>query len=183
MLTVIVGGMFAEKSTELQRRGKRLKRAGKEIMFFKPDFDVRYSTDELVTHDGHSVKAFNIPTKNPDILLGTDFSGVDAILIDEVQFISSDIFFTIESLLIRYPEMQIIVAGLDLDFEGRPFMTTSWLMASAEEVIKLKAVCSSCGSDSWVSYKEPNGQRIELGTDEYKPMCRKCFNKKLQGAN
>jgi thymidine kinase len=183
MLTVIVGGMFAEKSTELQRRGKRLKRAGKEIMFFKPDFDVRYSTDELVTHDGQSVKAFNIPTKNPDILLGIDLNEVDALLIDEVQFISSDIFFVIECLLSRYPDLQIIVAGLDMDFEGRPFNTTSWLMASAEEVIKLKAVCNSCGTDSWVSFKEPNGQRIQLGSDEYKPLCRKCFNQKLQGAN
>lgn len=176
MLTAIVGGMFAEKSTELQRRGKRLKRAGKEVLYYKPDFDTRYSEDFLVTHDGLKVPALNLPTKTPEHLLATDLRGVDAILIDEVQFFDQEIYFVIERLLEIYPDLEIIVAGLDLDFEGRPFMTTALLMASAEEVVKLHAVCSNCGTDSWVSFKEPNGKRIELGTDEYKPLCRHCFN-------
>lgn len=183
MLTVICGGMFSEKSTELQRRGKRLERAGKEVMYFKPDFDSRYSDDEIVTHDGSKVKAFNIPVDKPDNLLGVDFSDIGAILIDEIQFINVDIYFVIKTLLERYEGLEVIVAGLDMDYESYPFTTTTVLMAQAEKIIKLNAVCSSCGSDSWVSYKSPNGKRLELGTDEYTPLCRTCFNKKRKGGN
>jgi thymidine kinase len=182
MLTVIAGGMFSEKSTELQRRGKRLERAGKKVAYFKPDFDNRYSENEIVTHDGKKVVAKNIPLNTPvDLLMELDLD-TEVILIDEIQFFDTEIIEVI-NLLVNVHEVTVIVAGLDLDFEGRPFNITAYLMAIAEEVVKLQAVCSSCGTDSWVSYKEPNGKRIELGTDEYKPMCRKCFNKKLQGAN
>lgn len=183
MLTTICGGMKSEKTTELIRRGKRLKRAGKSIYFFKPEMDVRYSEDHIVTHDGLKVPCFNLPTDNPDYLLGLDFRGIDAILIDEVQFINHDLSYVISVILKTYPDIEIIVAGLDLDFEGNPFMTTSMLMASSETVVKLSAVCTDCGSDAWVSFKEPNGKRIELGTEEYHPLCRKCFNKKSIGGN
>lgn len=179
MLTVIAGGMFAEKSTELQRRGKRLKRAGKKVMYFKPDFDNRYSNDEIVTHDGAKVKALNLSIENPMEIVEYLDHDVDAILIDEIQFFSNQIVEVIQGLL--KAGKTVIVAGLDLDFEAKPFVITACLMSLAEEVVKLQAVCTECGTDSWVSYKEPNGQRIQLGTDEYKPMCRKCFNKKQQG--
>lgn len=75
------------------------------------------------------------------------------------------------------------MAGLDLDAGAKTFVVTAILMSMAEEVVKLHAVCSSCGSDAWVSYKEPNGKRIQLGTDEYTPLCRKCFYQKLSGGN
>lgn len=178
MLTVICGGMFSEKSTELQRRGRRLKRAGKKVGFFKPDFDDRYSFDELVTHNGERVPAINIPTKAPIQITSREFFEFDVFLIDEIQFFHSTIILAIDTLLLA--GKTVIVAGLDLDFQGHPFFTTASLMAMAEDVTKLKAVCDDCGNDSWVSYKEPNGQRIQLGTEEYKPLCRKCFQTKKQ---
>lgn len=174
MLTVIAGGMFSEKSTELLRRGKRLERAGKKVAYFKPDMDTRYSSNELVTHDGDKVPATNLNTNLPEGLL-FEFNA-EVFLIDEIQFFGEEILNVIPYLLNR--GKTVIVAGLDMDFQGRPFTATASLMAMAENVVKLNAVCSDCGSDSWVSYKEPNGQRIQLGTDEYKPLCRKCFNKK-----
>lgn len=181
MLTVICGGMFSEKSTELQRRGRRLERAGKKVAYFKPDFDDRYSVNELVTHDGGKVPAINIKTSIPEELVVNEHLIYDVFLIDEIQFFTADVIAVISYLL--HHDKTVIVAGLDMDFESKPFFITASLMAIAEEVVKLKAVCSSCGSDSWVSFKEPNGQRIQLGTDEYKPLCRKCFYKKQQGAN
>jgi thymidine kinase len=176
MLTVICGGMFAEKSTELQRRGKRLKRAGKEVLYVKPDFDNRYSEEEIVTHDGKKVPATSLSTDIPHVLFLMLPPKIDVILIDEVQFFHEDILRVIDHLL--DDGLTVIVAGLDLDFEAKPFTITSNLMAKAEQVVKLHAVCTECGGDAWVSYKRPNGQRIQLGTDEYKPMCRKCFNNK-----
>jgi thymidine kinase len=181
MLTVICGGMFAEKSTELQRRGKRLKRAGKEVLYIKPDFDNRYSEEEIVTHDGKTVPALSLSTDIPHTLFLIMPPKVDVILIDEVQFFHEDILKVINILLEE--GTTVIVAGLDLDFEGKPFSITSSLMATAEHVVKLHAVCTECGNDAWVSYKEPNGKRIELGADEYKPMCRKCFYQKRKGGN
>lgn len=178
MLTVICGGMFAEKSTELQRRGKRLERAGKKVLYVKPDFDNRYSEDEIVTHDGARVKAVNVNTENPYELLDLAV-GYDVICIDEVQFFSFSIVTVINGLLLR--GQKVIAAGLDLDYKGEPFLNTTTLMGYAEDVVKLHAVCSQCGADSWVTAKHEDadsGERIQLGTDEYYPLCRKCFNEK-----
>ena len=175
MLTVICGSMFAEKSTELQRRGRRLKRAGKKVAYFKPEMDDRYSKDQIVTHDGASVDAINIKENAPlQLTSRVFFEEYDVFLIDEVQFFNSHIITAIETLLRE--GKTVIVAGLDLDFKGQPFFKMGALMLMAENVVKLHAVCSSCGSDAWVSHKEEGGQRIQLGTDEYTPLCRKCFN-------
>ncbi|PFB17031.1 thymidine kinase [Bacillus cereus] len=174
-LTVIAGGMFAEKTTELQRRGRRLKRAGKRVAYFKPAMDTRYSENEIVTHDGAKVEAININENAPLQLTSREyFENYDVFLIDEVQFFHSFIMTAIETLLRE--GKTVIVAGLDLDFKGQPFFKMGALMLMAENVVKLHAVCSECGDDAWVSHKENNGQRIQLGTDEYTPMCRKCFN-------
>lgn len=174
-LTVITGSMFAEKTTELQRRGRRLKRAGKKVAYFKPDMDTRYSVNQIVSHDGAKVDAINIPKDTTLQLTSREyFENYDVFLIDEVQFFNSRILTAIETLLRE--GKTVIVAGLDLDFKGQPFFTVSTLMSIAENVVKLHAVCSECGDDAWVSHKEEGGQRIQLGTDEYTPMCRKCFN-------
>jgi len=174
-LTVIAGGMFAEKTTELQRRGRRLKRAGKRVAYFKPEMDTRYSANEIVSHDGAKVDAISIKENTPIQIASREyFEEYDVFLIDEVQFFTSYIMTTIETLL--RGGKTVIVAGLDLDFKAHPFFTVSALMSIAENVVKLHAVCSECGDDAWVSHKEEGGQRIQLGTDEYTPMCRKCFN-------
>lgn len=171
MLTVITGGMFAEKSTELLRRGRRLKRAGKEVGYFKPAFDNRYSEHEIVTHNGERVPAYSL---DQAITMKSFEWIVDVFLIDEVQFFDKSIHSAIDYLLEQ--GKTVIVAGLDMDYQGHSFVITAALMAIAEDVVKLKAVCAECGSDAWVSFKEDNGQRLQLGTDEYTPLCRKCFN-------
>jgi thymidine kinase len=167
--------MFAEKTTELQRRGRRLERAGKKVGYFKPQFDDRYSEDEIVSHDGNKVPAINI--SNPFAIL-TYSDKLDVFLIDEIQFLETGIITVIKALLRR--DKTIIVAGLDLDFRGEPFATTSALMGYAEEVVKLHAVCTECGNDAWVSAKREEGtERVQLGADDlYYPLCRKCFNQK-----
>lgn len=175
MLTVIAGGMFAEKSTELLRRGKRLHRAGKNVLYIKPKLDTRYSESEIVTHDGTKVEALTIDENRPHLLLKYDYKDYDVFLIDEVQFFSKDIYHIVSQL--ASSGKHVIVAGLDMDFMGTPFTNVAYLMAVAEEVVKLKAVCASCGADAWVSHKDFNTKRIQLGTNEYTPMCRKCFNK------
>ncbi|MDR7207625.1 thymidine kinase [Priestia megaterium] len=174
MLTVIAGGMFAEKSTELQRRGKRLTRAGKNVVYFKPEFDNRYSETEIVTHDGQKVKAGNVPTDTPETIFMALPKFTDVILIDEIQFFNAGIIAVINHLL--KDGYSVIVAGLDMDSDAKPFDVTATLMALAEEVVKLKAVCSRCGDDAWVTYNDNKINRIELGTDEYTPMCRYCYD-------
>lgn len=178
MLTVICGSMFSEKSTELQRRGKRFERAGKKVGYFKPNIDTRYSVNELVTHSGQKVPAINIPVNEPEVIYyEAHDKKFDVILIDEIQFFSKDVIAVICGLLLG--GKTIIVAGLDMDYKSVPFLITAELMAMAEEVLKLKAVCSNCGNDAWISNREvPKGERVLLGgNEEYKPLCRKCYNK------
>ncbi|MDQ0976675.1 thymidine kinase [Neobacillus niacini] len=176
MLTVITGSMFAEKSTELQRRGRRLERAGKTVAYFKPNFDTRYSENEIVTHNGEKVHAFNIEVSMPDELL--DFMNHDVYLIDEIQFFNHRVVEVIKFLLKK--GKTVIVAGLDIDFQANPFIVTASLMAIAEDVVKLKAVCNHCGQDAWVSdRKTSEKERNVLGSsDTYQPLCRKCYDNK-----
>jgi thymidine kinase len=177
MLTVITGGMFAEKSTELQRRGKRLKRAGKRVAYFKPEMDTRYSKDKIVTHDGAEVDAINIAHNAPIRITSREyFDNYDVFLIDEVQFFNSHILTAIQTLLLN--GKTVIVAGLDMDFKAHPFFIVASLMIVAEEVVKLHAVCTECGSDAWVTAKKKTypSPRIELGSDDlYYPLCRNCY--------
>ncbi|MGG0487229.1 thymidine kinase [Priestia aryabhattai] len=179
MLTAITGGMFAEKSTELQRRGKRLKRAGKRVAYFKPEMDTRYSKEKIVTHDGAEVDAINIAHNAPiQITSRQYFDNYDVFLIDEVQFFNTNILTAIDTLLLG--DKTVIVAGLDMDFKAHPFFITATLSMLAEEVVKLHAVCTECGSDAWVTAKKSKlpTPRIQLGSDDlYYPLCRKCYRK------
>lgn len=180
MLTVITGSMFAEKSTELQRRGRRFERAGKKVIYFKPDFDTRYSENEIVTHSGSRVEAVCIPTDSPYALTSIKYLEYDVFLIDEVQFFHSDMLKVIDGLL-NIGKI-VIVAGLDRDFQSKPFYVTANLMAMAEEVVKLRAVCSGCGGDAWGTYRLAGGtDRHVLGAEGmYTPLCRKCFTAKTK---
>lgn len=175
MLTVIMGGMFSEKTTELIRRGRRAKRAGKRVVYVKPSTDTRYSAEKIVSHDGLEVDSIVIGKENP-IDIQTLYDNYDVICIDEVQFISSEVVGLLNTLAV---ERHVIVAGLDMTYNGDIFDTTMKLAAYAEEVVKLHAVCSECGDDSWISQRLTDSQEIvELGSDnEYRPMCRKCFVK------
>lgn len=177
-LVLNVGGMFSGKSTELQRQGKRHELRGHSVLYVKPKMDNRYSEDEIVTHDGEKIKAISIDTDKPDELLFiTRIMQTQVICIDEIQFFDLHIIEIIDGLLKL--GKRIYCSGLDLDFEGKPFEVTAFLMAKADQVKKLHAVCDSCGNDAWVTpRKSDEKQTVKLGEkDDYYPLCRACFNK------
>lgn len=173
-LVVNCGGMFSGKSTELIRQGERHMLAGHKVVFIKPQFDDRYSEDEIVNHKGQKVKALSI-TSNDNILLMEDVMSADVVLIDEVQFLSN-IVIKIECLLKQ--GKAIYCSGLDMDYLGKPFETVASLMALADEVNKFHAVCAHCGEDAVFSKKlSDSTNRFDLGEkDKYIPLCRKCYH-------
>ncbi|OMI07682.1 thymidine kinase [Bacillus paralicheniformis] len=173
-LVVNVGGMFSGKSSELQRQGQRHILRGHKVLFLKPRIDNRYSEDEIVTHDGRRVKAVNVDVAGDDFL-DIVSKDVDVVLIDEVQFFEDKLISLIDNLLVN--GIRVYCSGLDLDFDGKPFGITPLLMAKADEVKKLHAVCDRCGEDAWVTpRKNDNKETIQLGEkDEYFPLCRKCY--------
>ncbi|MDF2010242.1 thymidine kinase [Priestia megaterium] len=188
-LEVHCGGMFAEKSTSLIREGKRHLLAGRKVIFVKPAVDDRYSTDEVVTHDGvkHKAIRFRIGEDGGLYAVGNgseDFKRInnellnaDVICIDEVQFFPEEMLMLINSLI--YLGKRIYVAGLDMDRFGKPFGIMPYLMAKAEKVTKHHAVCSFCGSDAWVTVGTEalgNEEQVNVG-NEYKPACRTCADK------
>lgn len=179
-LVVNVGGMFSGKSTELLRQGERHMRAGHNVVFIKPKTDNRYSDTEIVTHNGQSVMA-NIADPAESILKYAE-EGTDVVLIDEVQFFTKRIIPSIWCLLDR--GISVYCSGLDMDFLGDGFETVNELMAIADEVNKLHAVCKHCGEDAVMSAKKnfhdfsQAHERVELGSDDlYIPLCRQCYIK------
>ncbi|MGG4282439.1 thymidine kinase [Bacillus pumilus] len=174
-LTIDVGSMFAEKSTALQRHGKRFMLAGKKVVFLKPSIDNRYSEDSIITHDGKKVDAVNIQITNksemdiPFYLLNE----ADVVCIDEVQFFPSQMINHIERLIEQ--GKKVFAAGLDMDRYGKPFGIVPYLMAKADHVIKHHAVCVFCGEDAWVSLEVSNDSdtQVKVGSD-YRPACRQC---------
>lgn len=171
MLTVNVGGMFSGKSTELQRQGKRHIMAGHKVVFLKPDFDTRYSTDRIITHDGQEITAINVTNS----ITNKHTVNADVILIDEAQFLPYGILNEIRWLLRE--GKTIYVSGLDMDSNGRGYLVMEGLMTMADHVQKFKAVCEECGADATFTGKRVNnGVRHELGSkDLYVPLCRKCY--------
>lgn len=182
-LELDVGGMFAEKSTNLIRKGKRQIYAGKKVVFLKPLLDNRYKEDEVMTHNGTGHKAINVFIDGGYCdYFGKDSShpaiaNADVICIDEIQFFPPLAVVYIEELL--YSGKDVYVAGLDMDRFGKPFGIVPELMAKAEVVTKHHAVCGFCGSDAWVSVGKDslqNGEQVNIG-NEYTPACRSCADK------
>jgi thymidine kinase len=179
-LEVYCGSMFADKSTNLQRQAKRHTMAGRKVVTIKPDIDNRYSEDEMVTHDGIRIPALSIRTDAR--MTFTHYKAIkaaDVVLVDEVQFFTGRIIVAINAWLEE--GKTVYVAGLDMDKDGLPFGTTSTLMGLAETVHKVQAVCRDCGNDAWVTIQEKETERIHVGNDGYKPVCRKCSYKYLGG--
>ncbi|WP_313955500.1 thymidine kinase [Bacillus pumilus] len=173
-LTIDVGSMFAEKSTALQRHGKRYMLAGKKVVFLKPSIDNRYSEDFIVTHDGKKVEAINIQITNKnEVGIPLDLFEADVVCIDEVQFFPDQMITHIEKLIEQ--GKKVFVAGLDMDRYGKPFGIVPYLMAKADHVTKHHAVCVFCGDDAWVSLEVSNDSstQVKVG-DDYKPACRQC---------
>lgn len=177
-IEVITGGMFAGKTEELIRRIRRLKYAKKTYLVFKPAIDNRYSEDDVVSHNGESVKSIVI--EDPEEIYRFIDQTVDAVAIDEVQFFPSIIVQVLDDLADR--GIRVIAAGLDQDFRGEPFGCMPELLARAELITKLTAICTKCGAPATstqrlvnqkpASYHDPV---VLVGAKEsYEPRCRHC---------
>ena len=173
-IEVICGSMFSGKTEELIRRLKRAQFANQKVEIYKPSVDVRYSDDQVVSHDLHSIPSTPIDTPASMLLLSSD---VDVVGIDEAQFFDDTIVEVAQTLANR--GIRVIIAGLDTDFSGKPFGPMPALMAVAEDVQKVHAICVKCGSPANNSHRlSSDDSLVVLGEKEmYEPLCRHCYNK------
>lgn len=173
-IEVICGSMFSGKTEELLRRLRRARIANQNVKIFKPSIDQRYDENKVVSHDSNATDS--IPVKNAsDIrVLST---GAEVVGLDETQFFDPEIVAVCSELADQ--GIRVIVAGLDMDFKGQPFGSMPELMAIAEYVTKVHAICVCCGNTASRSFRvSGNHHTIELGEkDKYEPRCRTCFNK------
>lgn len=179
-LEVYCGGMFASKSTALQRQAKRHLIAGRKVVILKPSIDGRYGNDVVATHDGETMKAINIEADLPILVyLEKEVEEADVVCIDEVQFFNEDMVGVIDNLI--HDGKLVYVAGLDLNSDGQPFGIMPTLMAKAEKVEKYQAVCVDCGNDAWVTVALSEKEtEVQVG-NSYKPVCRSCSMKYIGG--
>ncbi len=169
---VICGSMFSGKTEELIRRMKRAKLSKQKVEIFKPSIDVRYSEEDVVSHEGNAIPSTPVESAASILLMGSD---ADVLGIDEAQFFDSQIVDVCNELASR--GTRVIVAGLDLDFKGNPFGPMPQLCAIADDVTKVHAICVRCGALAYVSHRIVAGDRqVMLGeTHEYEPLCRQCY--------
>jgi thymidine kinase len=170
---VICGSMFSGKTEELIRRLKRVKIANLKVEIFKPAIDVRYDEVKIVSHDENAIHSTPVESSQSILLLAQD---VDVVGIDEAQFFDAEIAHVCEQLALR--GIRVIVAGLDMDYMGRPFGQMPNLLAIADYITKLHAICVKCGNIANVSYrKTADAAQVVLGEkDVYEPRCRVCFH-------
>ncbi len=169
---MVCGSMFSGKTEELIRRLKRAGFAHQKIEIFKPAIDVRYDTVRVVSHDEKAVNSTPVQTAS-EILLHV--SDAEVVGIDEAQFFGEDLAEVCTLLANR--GIRVIIAGLDMDFEGKPFGPMPQLMAIAESVTKVHAVCVKCGNPAQFSHRFSGSKSlVQLGeTDSYEPLCRRCY--------
>ena len=169
---VVCGSMFSGKTEELIRRLKRAKFANQKVEIFKPRIDVRYSEEEVVSHDAHAIRSTPVDTAQIILLMSAD---VDVVGIDEAQFFDAGIVDVCRRLADN--GVRVIVAGLDMDYTGKPFGPVPALMATAEYVTKVHAICVRCGNLAHHSHRLTAGDKqVMLGAqDTYEPVCRHCF--------
>jgi thymidine kinase len=172
-IEVICGSMFSGKTEELIRRMKRAQFAKQKVEIYKPCIDVRYSEDEVVSHDSHSIPSTPIDSPASMLLLSSD---VEVVGIDEAQFFDDTLVDVVQTLANR--GIRVIIAGLDTDFMGKPFGPMPALMAVAEDIQKVHAICVRCGSPANHSHRlSKSDELVVLGeTDIYEPLCRHCYN-------
>ena len=173
-IEVICGSMFSGKTEELIRRLKRAKIAKQNVEIYKPKIDTRYNNVDIVSHDGNVIPSKPVETSEEILFYA---QGVDVIGIDEAQFFDSEL--TNVCNMLADQGIRVIVAGLDMDFQRVPFGPMPSLIASAEYVDKVHAICVSCGNLAQYSHRTVvNEKRILLGeTDSYEPLCRSCYLK------
>jgi thymidine kinase len=172
---VICGSMFSGKTEELIRRLKRVKIANLKVEIFKPAIDVRYDAVNIVSHDENAIHSTPVESSQSILLLA---QGVDVVGIDEAQFFDAEIANVCEQLALR--GIRVIVAGLDMDYMGKPFGQMPNLLAIADYITKLHAICVKCGNIANVSYrKTADAGQVLLGEkDVYEPRCRVCYHEK-----
>jgi len=172
-IEVICGSMFSGKTEELIRRLKRVKIANLKVEIFKPAIDTRYDEVKIVSHDSTAIQSTPVDNSQKILLMAGD---VEVIGIDEAQFFDSEIANVCDELAFR--GMRVIVAGLDMDYLGNPFGQMPYIMAKADYVTKLHAICMKCGNMANYSYRKvSNDEQVMLGAkDVYEPRCRNCYN-------
>ncbi len=177
-IEVVCGSMFSGKTEELIRRMKRAKFAKQNVEIFKPAIDVRYSEEDVVSHEGNAISSTPIDSSASILLMS---AGVDVVGIDEAQFFDEHIVEVCNQLANQ--GTRVIIAGLDLDFKGKPFGPMPALLAIADEVTKVHAICVRCGSLAYVSHRlVSNDKQVLLGeTQEYEPLCRECYKQATAG--
>lgn len=173
-IEVIAGSMFSGKTEELIRRLKRAKIARLKVEIFKPAIDTRYSVAEVVSHDENSILSTPVETSGNIILLASD---VNVIGIDEAQFFDNGLIDV--SVSLANMGVRVIIAGLDMDFKGKPFGPIPGLMAVADHITKVHAICMRCGDVAQFSHRFSKADKLVLlgEKDEYEPLCRSCYTK------
>ena len=170
---VICGSMFSGKTEELIRRLRRAEYAKLKVEIFKPQIDTRYSEEDVVSHDATTIRSTPVSASGNILLLTGD---VDVVGIDEAQFFDKSIVDVCQQLASN--GVRVIVAGLDMDYLGKPFGPMPDFMAVAEYVTKVHAICVKCGNLAHHSHRITKSDKlVVLGEkDAYEPICRHCFN-------
>jgi thymidine kinase len=171
-MEVICGSMFSGKTEELIRRLRRAEMAGQKVEIFKPKIDTRYDEEEVVSHNHNKIRSTPVESSNEILLLG---STCDVVGIDEAQFFDDGIVEVANQLANN--GIRVVIAGLDLDFLGRPFGPMPFLMATAEYVTKVHAICKTTGNLANYSMRTSSSKDlVQLGeTDSYEAVSRRIF--------
>ena len=172
-MEVICGSMFSGKTEELIRRLRRAEMAGQNVEIFKPKLDVRYAEEEVVSHNQNKIRSTPVDSPNEILLLG---SNCDVVGIDEAQFFDESVVEVANKL--ANSGIRVVIAGLDMDFMGRPFGSMPNLMATAEYLIKVHAICKRTGNLANYSRRiSASKDLVQLGeTESYEAVSRRVFN-------
>lgn len=172
-IEVICGSMFSGKTEELIRRLKRAQLAQQKVEIFKPDIDTRYHEKKVVSHDANEIHSIPVPSSSTIL---SEINEVDVVGIDEAQFFDMGIVEVCNQLADK--GIRVIVAGLDMDYLGKPFGPVPALLSTAEYVTKVHAICMRCGNLANHSHrKTDNDELVVIGeTNHYQALCRDCFN-------
>jgi thymidine kinase len=175
-IELITGSMFSGKTEELIRRLRRAQFAGLKVEIFKPSLDRRYSETRVVSHDDKSILSTPVDNASAILLLAGD---VDVVGIDEAQFFDDSIIEVCNTLADN--GIRLVVAGLDMDFQGNPFGPVPALMSIAEFVTKVHAICMRCGNLAHFSFRKSEEEQVVLLGEKnlYEPLCRNCYNAAL----
>lgn len=176
-IEVICGSMFSGKTEELIRRMKRAKFAKQRVEIFKPGIDTRYSEEDVVSHEGNSIPSTPVDSSASILLMAGD---TQVLGVDEAQFFDPGIVDVCNELANR--GVRVIVAGLDMDFSGKPFGPMPALCAIADSVSKQHAICVRCGALAYLSHRIVAGEKqVMLGEkQEYEPLCRHCYQQAIE---